>query len=67
METNKISKKLLKRLPVYLAHLKSLPENSNVSATSIAKALDWAMCRCGRILPKFPRPDAAERGEAGNS
>ena len=39
METAKISKKLLKRLPGYLAHLKSLPENTNVSATSMAKAL----------------------------
>ena len=33
MEPVVISKKLLKRLPLYLAHLKSLPENSNVSAT----------------------------------
>lgn len=41
MKPKKISKQLLKRLPIYLNHLKSLPENvTNISATSIAKALD---------------------------
>lgn len=41
METKKISKQLLKRLPLYLNYLKSLPENAeNISATSIAKALE---------------------------
>ena len=39
MEPVVISKKLLKRLPLYLAHLKALPENSNVSATSMARYL----------------------------
>ena len=40
MEPNKVSKKLLKRLPFYLNHLKSMPEQSeNVSATALAKAL----------------------------
>ena len=52
METVKISKKLLKRLPVYLAHLKSLPENSNVSATSIAKALGLGDVQVRKDLAK---------------
>lgn len=41
MKPKKISKQLLKRLPVYLNHLKSLPKDAtNISATAIAKALD---------------------------
>ena len=52
METVKISKKLLKRLPIYLAHLKSLPENSNVSATSIAKALNLGDVQVRKDLAK---------------
>jgi len=40
MESAKISKTLLKRLPVYLNHLKSLPDsNETISATAIANAL----------------------------
>jgi len=40
MEPNKVSKKLLKRLPFYLHHLKNMPEQSeNISATALAKAL----------------------------
>lgn len=40
METVKISRTLLKRLPVYLDHLKSLPgEDFNISATTIAREL----------------------------
>ena len=40
MEPNKVSKKLLNRLPSYLNYLKALPEHSeNVSATAMAKAL----------------------------
>lgn len=40
METINVSKKLLKRLPVYLHYIKSLPENTeNISATKMAKAL----------------------------
>ena len=41
MATNKISKKLLKRLPFYLDFLKSLPEDVEyISATTIAKRLE---------------------------
>ena len=52
METVKISKKLLKRLPVYLAHLKSLPANSSVSATSMAKALGLGDVQVRKDLAK---------------
>ena len=52
METVKISKKLLKRLPVYLAYLKSLPENTNVSATSMAKALGLGDVQVRKDLAK---------------
>ena len=46
MESAKISRTLLKRLPVYLEHLKSLSgENDNISATTIA--LDLGM---GHVL-----------------
>ena len=40
MEAVNISRPLLKRLPVYLEHLKSLPEeDKNISATTIARSL----------------------------
>ena len=41
MESKKISKSVLKRLPGYLAYLKSMPENSppHISATALANAL----------------------------
>ena len=41
METNPVSKKLLKRLPIYLNYLKSLPEDvENISATTMARDLE---------------------------
>lgn len=40
MESVKISRTLLKRLPIYLDHLKSLPEeDGNISAATIARNL----------------------------
>ena len=40
MESVKVSRTLLKRLPMYLNHLKSLPgEDGNISATTIARDL----------------------------
>lgn len=64
METVKISRTLLKRLPIYLDHLKNLPgEVVNISATTIARDLglghvlvrkdlakvsDEGRCRTGR-------------------
>ena len=69
MESAKISRTLLKRLPVYLDHLKSLPgEDENISATTIARNLgmghvlvrkdlakisDGGRCRTGRSRRKL--------------
>jgi len=41
METKKVSKSVLKRLPGYLAYLKNMPENCppHISATALANAL----------------------------
>ncbi len=53
MEPNKVSKKLLNRLPVYLAYLKTLPEHStNISATAIAKALSLGDVQVRKDLAK---------------
>lgn len=41
MNTKKVSKALLKRLPIYLSHIKSLPAHiENISATRIARDLE---------------------------
>lgn len=64
METVKISKKLMKRLPVYLAHLKSLPENSNVSATSIAKALGRGDVQVRKDLAKVSEAGRRRTGRS---
>lgn len=54
MESTKVSKKLLNRLPGYLTHLKSLPqEAANVSATSIAKALGLGEVQVRKDLAKI--------------
>ena len=54
MEPNKVSKKLLKRLPLYLNHLKSLPQESeNVSAASIARALGLGEVQVRKDLAKI--------------
>ena len=58
METVKISRTLLKRLPVYLDHLKNLPvEVDNISATTIARDLGL-----GHVLV---RKDLAKVSEEG--
>jgi redox-sensing transcriptional repressor len=64
METDKISRKLLKRLPIYLAHLKSLPENSNVSATSIAKALELGDVQVRKDLAKVSEAGRRRTGRS---
>lgn len=54
MEPKKISKQLLKRLPIYLTHLRSLPEDSvNISATAIAKALDLGEVQVRKDLARI--------------
>lgn len=65
MESNKVSKKMLKRLPAYLNHLKSLPDHStNVSATSIARALGLGDVQVRKDLAKV---SAAGRRRTGRS
>ena len=54
METNKVSKKLLKRLPVYLNYLKSLEDSvENVSATTIARDLGLGHVQVRKDLAKI--------------
>lgn len=66
MERKEISKSVLKRLPGYLAHLKSLPDEVvNISATTLANSLgmgevqvrkDLALvCQSGRPKVGYPR------------
>ena len=53
MENKTVSRKLLKRLPLYLNYLKSLPEDSpNVSATAMAKALELGHVQVRKDLAK---------------
>lgn len=54
MEPAKVSKKMLKRLPVYLAYLKELPEEvTHISATSLAKALGLGHVQVRKDLAKI--------------
>ena len=54
MESTKVSKKLLNRLPGYLNHLKMLPpEVENVSAASIARALGLGEVQVRKDLAKI--------------
>lgn len=72
MEHKEISKAVIKRLPGYLAYLRSLPESApaNISATTLANALcmgevqvrkDLAMvCSFGRPKVGYPRQRLAD-------
>ena len=54
MESNKVSKKTLSRLPVYLEYLKALPEQQDqISATTIAKALGLGDVQVRKDLAKI--------------
>ena len=54
METTKVSKKLLNRLPGYLNHLKTLPQEAeNVSASAIARALGLGEVQVRKDLAKI--------------
>lgn len=54
MEPVKISRPLLKRLPVYLNHLKSIPgEDGNISATTIARDLGMGHVLVRKDLAKI--------------
>jgi redox-sensing transcriptional repressor len=54
MEPKPVSRKLLKRLPVYLNYLKNLPEDSpNISATTMARALELGDVQVRKDLGKI--------------
>ena len=54
MESTKVSKKLLNRLPAYLNHLKTLPkETEHVSAAAIARALGLGEVQVRKDLAKI--------------
>ena len=54
MEPKPVSRKLLKRLPLYLNYLKNMPEDSsNVSATAMAKALELGEVQVRKDLAKI--------------
>ena len=53
MEPEKFSRTLLKRLPLYLNYLKSIPEScTNVSATTIARGLGLGDVQVRKDLAK---------------
>lgn len=72
MQRKELSKAVLKRLPGYLAYLKSLPEDSTpfISATSIANALNMGevqvrkdlavVSKAGKPKIGYPRADLVE-------
>ncbi len=72
MQHKELSKAVLKRLPSYLAYLKSLPEDSSpyISATSIANALNMGevqvrkdlavVSKAGKPKIGYPRTDLVE-------
>lgn len=65
MEPIKVSKKLLKRLPVYLNHLKSMPEYSeHVSATALAKALGLGEVQVRKDLAKVSHTGRRRTGRS---
>ena len=65
MEPNIISKKLLKRLPVYLNHLKTMPEHSEyVSATAMAKALGLGEVQVRKDLAKVSHTGRRRTGRS---
>ena len=54
MGTEKVSRTLLRRLPIYLEHLKSLPgEDGNISATTIARDLGMGHVMVRKDLAKI--------------
>jgi len=65
MDTNNISRKLLKRLPMYLDYLKSLPgEDQNISATTIATALGLGHVQVRKDLAKVAHEGRRRTGRS---
>lgn len=63
MEPNKVSKKLLKRLPLYLDHLRS-QDSENVSATAMAKALGLGEVQVRKDLAKVSHTGRRRTGRS---
>ena len=65
METTKVSRKLLQRLPIYLNHLRTLPEDSdNVSATAIASAVGLGHVQVRKDLAKVSEGGRCRTGRS---
>ena len=65
METTKVSKKLLNRLPGYLNHLRALPEEAeNVSAAAIARALGLGEVQVRKDLAKISHTGRRRTGRS---
>ena len=65
MAANKVSKKLLNRLPIYLSYLKSLPETAeNVSATTMARDLDLGDVQVRKDLAKVSHTGRRRTGRS---
>lgn len=65
METTKVSKKLLNRLPGYLNHLRSLPtETENISAAAIARALGLGEVQVRKDLAKISHTGRRRTGRS---
>ena len=63
METTKISRKLLNRLPLYLDYLKGLPqEQTHISATTIADALGLGHVQVRKDLAKVSHEGRCRTG-----
>ena len=65
MESIKVSKKLLNRLPGYLNHLKALPQEAeNVSAAAIARALGLGEVQVRKDLAKISHTGRRRTGRS---
>lgn len=63
MKSDIVSRKLIKRLPIYLAYLKSLPESTeNISATVMARALDLGDVQVRKDLAKVSQTGRRRTG-----
>ena len=65
MEPKIVSQRLLKRLPIYLNYLKSLPgDSANVSATAMAKALEMGDVQVRKDLAKVSHAGRRRTGRS---
>lgn len=65
MESNILSKKLLKRLPLYLNYLKGLPDNrENISATVMARDLGLGDVQVRKDLAKISQAGRSRTGRS---